>query len=87
MGGTQGGQPITVRESNEIHTTGGHGTGSGSTTDWNPDQASQLNDVEDHEQPMGSGKRTSTPDANPLQDDEDGVGSTDPAGSEGTTRY
>jgi hypothetical protein len=86
MGGNQGGQQMTERESNG-QTNGGRGTQAGSNSDWNPDQAGQVKDVKEQGQSIGNRHRTSTPDGRPLQDDEDGVGSTEPAGSQGTTRY
>ena len=86
MGGNQGGQPMTERESiGQIN--GGRGTQAGSNSDWNPDQTGQVKDVEEQGQSIGNRHRTSTPGGSPLQDDEGGVGSTEPAGSQGTTRY
>jgi hypothetical protein len=86
MGGNQGGQLMTERESNG-QTNGGRGTQASSNSDWNPDQAGQVKDVKEQGPSIGNRHRTSTPDGRPLQDDEDGVGSTEPAGSQGTTRY
>jgi hypothetical protein len=73
MGGNQGGQPTIVRESSDARANGGSSTGPG--------------DLEDHPPPTGHDKRAGKPGAEPLRNDEDAVGSTEPAGSEGTTRY
>jgi hypothetical protein len=57
---------------------------SSSRTDgeWNRDQTGQVEDRE-----LASDESsTNSPDTSPLQDDEDGIGTTEPAGSEGTTR-
>ena len=58
MGGNQGGQPMTERESSQ--TNGGRGTRAGSNSDWNPDQAGQVKDVEEQGQSIGNRHRTPT---------------------------
>jgi hypothetical protein len=86
MGGNQGGQPMNKRDPNGGQTELGQGSSSEMNEDWNRDQVGQVEDREEGGS-TGSRSRTNTPDASPLQDDENGVGTTRSPGSEGSTRY
>jgi len=86
MDGIQGGQPMKKRDPNRGQTEPAQGSSSEVNEDWNREQ---LGRVEDREEggSTGSRSRTNTPDESPLEDDENGVGTTHSPGSEGTTRY
>lgn len=77
---------MTERESNS-QVNRRRGSHARNTSDWNRDLAGQGNDVEEQGPSIGNRAVTKPPKGSPLSDDEDGVGSTEPAGSEGTTRY
>ena len=86
MGGNQGGQQMTERESNG-QTNGGRGTQAGSNSDWNPDQAGQVKDVKEQGQSIGNRHRTSTPTGARCRTMKTVSARLEPAGSQGTTRY
>jgi hypothetical protein len=77
-GGNEGGRPLT-----QARSTRPSEPGTQSGNDWNRDQLGEnLERQEEME------RRPDGPDTSPLQDDEDGVGTTTKGpGNEGTTRY
>lgn len=77
-GGNEGGRPLTETQPTNPNQPQ---PGSEFGNDWNRDQGGQSLDREDQ-------KPSALPDDSPMQDDEDGVGTTTKgAGNEGTTRY
>ena len=86
MGRNQGAQPLNKRDPNRGQTEPGQGSSSEMNQDRNRDQLGQVEDREDGGS-TGSRSRTNRLDESPLQDDENGVGTTQNPGSEGTTRY
>jgi hypothetical protein len=79
--GNERGRPLTQTQPTSPNQTG---PGSESGNDWNRDQQGQALDREDQVKQKPSG----LPDDSPMQDDEDGAGTTTRgAGTEGTTRY
>jgi hypothetical protein len=79
MGGTQGGKPMTQRDPNRGPTEPGEGFSSGMSEEWNRDQVGQVADREQGGS-TGNRRRTNTPEESPLQDDENGLGTTQPPG-------
>ena len=77
-GGNEGGRPLTQTQPTNPEQSQ---PGSESGNDWNRDQQGQALDREDQ-------KPSGLPDDSPMQDDEDGAGTTTKgAGNEGTARY
>jgi len=79
-GGNVGDRPLTQ---SQPAIPGQPHPGNEAGDDWNRDQQDQILDRVDGTSRKPSARR----DDSPLQDDEDGVGTTTNPGSEGTTRY